>query len=87
MTLVDLAVAFALAEACALAWHHHATGRGLPARDWLPNLAAGLALMLALRAAALPWQHLALWLTLAGAAHALDLRQRWLVRRGPPAPG
>ena len=60
-------------------WRQHR-----PARRWLPNLAAGLFLMLAVREATLgnglPW--LALWLSAAGLAHGLDLAGR-LKRRAP----
>ncbi len=76
--LVHLALAVMLIEALVL-WRQHR-----PARRWLPNLAAGLFLMLAVREATLgnglPW--LALWLSAAGLAHGLDLAGR-LKRRAP----
>jgi hypothetical protein len=52
-------------------------------RDFVANLAAGLALMLALRAglSAAGWGWVAAGLTLAGLLHAADLRTRW---RGKP---
>lgn len=77
--LVDLAIGFTLLEALVLAWLHRRTGRGLGPRQFVPNLAADLALMLGLRAAAgdaaLPW--VAAALVASGLAHALDLARRW----------
>ncbi|MEZ5788361.1 MAG: hypothetical protein R3D62_18210 [Xanthobacteraceae bacterium] len=40
-----------LAEAVAFAAYHRVTGRGIPFRDLIANLAAGACLLLALRAA------------------------------------
>lgn len=77
--IVDLAIGFILAEAVVLLVLHRRTGRGLAPRDCLPNLAAGLCLMLSARAALAPepgWP-VAAWLLAAGAAHAGDLAQRW----------
>jgi hypothetical protein len=75
---VDAVIAVTLAEAIALAAWRRATGRGLAAADWAPNLAAGLCLMLALRTsladAAWPWIVAAL--AGAGLAHAADLLRR-----------
>lgn len=78
--LVDLAIAFLLVEAALLLAYRRLTGRGPAARDALPNLAAGLCLMLAARAAFLPEPGLqvAAWLLAAGAAHAADMARRWL---------
>ena len=76
---VDIVIAFTLLEAVLLALFHRATGRGLAPLQFVPNLAAGLFLMLALRGvlagAAAPWIGLAL--LAAGACHGLDLWQRW----------
>ena len=80
--LIDGVIAFTLLEMVVLALYHRATGRGLPARDFLPSLAAGVALMFALRAAITGagggW--MAAGLIAAGLAHAADLRRRWRPR-------
>jgi len=80
--LVDLVIAFTLVEALGLLAYRRATGRGIAARLLLPNLAAGLCLLLALRAAVqhAGWPWIALALAAAGVAHLADLRMRW--RRG-----
>lgn len=86
--LVDVAIAVLLLEALALVAYHRLTGRGLPVREWLPNLAAGLCLMFAARSALGPeplWP-VAGWLAAAGLAHARDLARRWR-RRGTAAGG
>jgi hypothetical protein len=75
----DLIAALMLAEALWLGWRHRRTGRGIAPRQFLASLAAGLGLVLALRCvlvgAAWPW--VALWLAAGGAAHAVDVWQRW----------
>ena len=85
--LPDLVIAVLLLEMVLLLVWHHRTGAGLAPRALLPNLLAGLCLMLALRAA-LVGAHVA-WLALAlagaGAAHGVDLRQRW--HRAPAGAG
>lgn len=72
LLLVHLALAVLALEAVLLCLRRRPPGR------WLPNLAAGLFLMLAVREAALgarmPW--LALWLAAAGVAHVLDVAGR-----------
>ena len=77
--LVDIAIAVTVAELIALVVLHRTTGRGIAPGRLLPNVAAGLFLMLALRAfmhdAGWPW--LAACLTAAGAAHLIDLARRW----------
>ena len=77
--LVDLVIAATVLEAIALPLWRSRTGHGLPARDLLPNLAAGLALALAVRGALAGWA--AVWiaacLLAAGIAHFADLRRRW----------
>ncbi len=78
-TLIDVVIAFTALEMLGLwAWHRF-TGRGLALRLWLPNLLAGLALMLALRALASDagWHWVIAALLGSALAHALDLRQRW----------
>ena len=77
--LIDLIIVFTLLEIAALWLYHRATGRGLGPGGLLPNLMAGLFLMLAVRAvtvqAAWPW--IVLPLMGSGLAHVLDLRRRW----------
>ena len=77
--LVDLVIAFILAEAAFLTLRHRRTGRGEPPVRTLPNLAAGFFLLLALRVALGGggiW--IAACLGGSGIAHALDglARQR-----------
>jgi hypothetical protein len=82
LNLVDLAIGLVLLElAVLLAWQRRSGGvPAVPA--WLPNLVAGLCLMLGMRAA-LVGAH-AVWILLAlmasGGAHLVylaDLRRRW----------
>ena len=77
--IADLILALVVIEAAALLLLYRATGRGIPARQLLPNLAAGATLVMALRSALLdqPWHVTALWLLLALIAHAADLFSRW----------
>lgn len=84
---LDGVIALVLLEMAALLAWHQRTGRGLAPRALLPNLLAGLCLMLALRGA-LVGAHAA-WLlaamAAAGLAHVADLRQRWADLPGRPA--
>ncbi len=77
--LIDLIVLAVLVEWAVLGILHHRTGRGLSWWQLLPNLAAGLCLMLALRAAltSAGWIWIAFLLALSGLAHVADLRGRW----------
>jgi hypothetical protein len=79
MALIDIVIVMTLLEGAALAVYHRRTGRGMAPRDFLPNLAAGLALMLALRAGleGAGWGYVAAGLLAAGLAHAADLQRRW----------
>lgn len=79
MSLIDIVIVMTLLEGAALALYHRSTGRGMAPRDFLPNLAAGLALMLALRAGidGAGWGVVAAALLVAGLAHAADLARRW----------
>jgi hypothetical protein len=82
--LLDAVISLLLLEIAGLLLWHRRTGAGPPPGALLPNLLAGLCLMLALRAA-LAGAHpgwLALALAGAGAAHLLDLRARWPRRAG-----
>ena len=76
--IVDLIVAFMVLEAVVLVVYRHRTGRGVAAADLVPNLLAGIFLLLALRAAlaAAWWGWIALALAAALGAHLGDLRRR-----------
>ena len=82
-SLIDLVIGLTVLEGLLLALYHWRTGRGMAPRDFGPNIAAGLALMLALRAglSAAGWGWVAAGLMAAGLLHAADLRARW--RRTP----
>lgn len=77
--LVDAVLAFTLAEALLLVLLHRRAGRGVPPGEFLANMASGLSLMLALRAALTGGAvtTIGLWLVAAGAFHGLDLWRRW----------
>jgi hypothetical protein len=79
VSLIDVVIAITLLEGLALAAYHRRTGGGLAPMDFMPNLASGLALMLALRAglASAGWGWVAMGLLASGLAHAVDLRRRW----------
>jgi hypothetical protein len=76
---VDAVIALTLAEALVLwlAWRRHR--RGLAPAAWATNLASGLCLMLALRAALAGWSGAWILACLAasGLVHAADLWHRW----------
>jgi hypothetical protein len=78
-SLIDIVIAITLLEGLALAAYHRHTGGGLAPGAFMPNLASGLALMLALRAGqtAAGWEWVALGLLASGLAHVVDLRRRW----------
>jgi len=77
--IVDAVIALMLLEALLLAVLHARHGRGPAPADLLPNFAAGLFLLLALRGAlagsAWPW--IAASLAAALAAHLADIARRW----------
>lgn len=77
--IADLILLLVALEAAALLLLHNLTGRGVPARQLLSNLAAGATLVLALRSVLLdqPWSTTAMWLLAALIAHAADLLARW----------
>jgi hypothetical protein len=77
--IADLVLAVLLIEAVALTAYHRRTRRGLVPAAVVLNLAAGAALLLALRGALVGagWGWIALALAGALAAHLADLRQRW----------
>lgn len=77
--IADLVLALMVVELVALGlWHRH-RGRGITPLDLLPNVLAGVALVLALRAALTAsgavW--IGVWLIVALVAHIADLRTRW----------
>ncbi len=73
--LVDIIIGLTLLEAIFLAAYHRITRRGLPLKDYALNLASGLCLMLALRAALAQsgWIWIAAWLMGAGVTHCADI--------------
>lgn len=77
--IVDVAIALLLLEALLLLWLRAKHRRGPAPADLLGNLAAGLFLLLALRAAlaGAAWTWIAASLTAALAAHVFDLWRRW----------
>ncbi len=76
--IAELILLLVLLEALAFALLGR-RARGLELRQVAGTLAAGAALLLALRAALRdePWTAVAGWLALAGVAHAADLLRRW----------
>lgn len=87
--IVDIIVALVVVEAMALALFHALTGRGLALRAVAANLAAGLLLMLALRAALVDahWTWIAALLAAALLAHVADLGSRLAGRSGASTAG
>lgn len=81
---LEIIAALVLVEALVLVLLHRWRGWGVAPRLILPRLLAGLALMLALRAALLQsgWPEISLWLSVAGLTHLLDLWRSW--PRGRP---
>lgn len=77
--IIDVIVALVLLEALALSLRHRVTLRGPSPAELFPNLASGLCLMLAVRAALTgsAWTWVALALALSLVAHLVDLGQRW----------
>jgi len=77
--VVDLILLLVAVEAIALLLLRRAWGRAPVVYDWLPNLASGACLLLALRAsiAQAAWYWLALLLALSLVAHLADLARRF----------
>ncbi len=76
--VIDLVLLLVLLEILALPWLLRKFGSSLSVARLLPNITAGIALMLALRAslAGAPWMWMALALLAALAAHLTDLAMR-----------
>jgi hypothetical protein len=81
--IVDLILLLVVLEVVVLGYIRARRGSGIAWRSLLPNLFAGAALLLALRAAitGAAWPWIALWLAVAGLAHLADLRTRWEAKR------
>ena len=79
LNLIDLVIVMTLLEGGVLALYHRQTGKGLAPGEFVPTLAAGLALMLAVRAgvSGASWAWVAAGLSAAGLAHLADVRRRW----------
>lgn len=77
--VVDAILVLILVQIAGLAWLRHRYRIGPSPRDLWPTLAAGAALLLALRAALVGahWTVVAAWLALAFVAHLADLHRRW----------
>jgi len=77
--LVDLILVVVAIEAAALTLYWSRARRGVAPFDLLPNLCAGLFLLLALRVtlAGAGWLMASACLAAAGLAHLTDLRRRW----------
>jgi hypothetical protein len=77
--VVDAAITVTVIEVIALLALRSRTGRGIAPRALLANAGAGLALMVAVRAALVgaAWPLIAACLAAAGLAHAIDLAGRW----------
>ncbi|GAC1620639.1 MAG: hypothetical protein NVS9B10_02580 [Nevskia sp.] len=82
--IVDLILLLMLAEGVLLWIWHRRTASGVAPADLLVNLASGMSLLLALRAAllGLSWSWIAVALTAALFCHLADLRRRWVGRVG-----
>lgn len=79
VTLIEAIIALTVLEGLALALYHRATGRGVAPVEFAANLASGVALMLALRAAlgGAAWGWVAAALAASGLLHAADIARRW----------
>ncbi len=77
--VVDLVLLLVLLEGVVLVAWHRRSGRGPRPRQVVADLAAGAALLLALRAALVDahWAVPAAWLAAALVAHVADLVLRW----------
>jgi hypothetical protein len=76
---VDFVLAIVAIEVVTLTLYWHAKRRGIAPAQLLPNLLAGVLLLLALRLSLsdYSWPWYTACLALAGIANVADLRQRW----------
>lgn len=83
-SLVDLAIAITLIEAVIVYGWWKVTGDGPEPMGWVPNLSAGILLMVALRLSSVdaPLAWIVLCLSASGVAHGVDLARRWPRRKG-----
>lgn len=77
--IVEFIVVLMLLELGVIMIVRSRTHRGIQPIELAVSLAAGMALLFALRAAlvGLSWQHVAMWLVLALIAHVLYVKLRW----------
>ena len=77
--LVDLILVVVVLEAAVLLLYWRRARRGIAPFDLLPNLCAGVFLLLALRAtlAGVGWMMVSGCLAAAGLAHLADMYRRW----------
>lgn len=77
--IIDAIIVLMVLETAALLAFRGVTGKGVSARALLPFMAAGICLMLALRAALVDgnWMVIASLLMLAFVFHILDIALRW----------
>ena len=77
--LVDFILGVVVLEAAALLWYWARARRGIAPLDLLPNLCAGVFLLLALRTtlAGGGWMIASFCLAAAGLAHLTDVYRRW----------
>jgi hypothetical protein len=77
--IVDLILFLVALQFAALWLYRRTTGRGPAPADLAPNILAGVALLLALRAALVGagWFWVAFFLAAGLAAHLVDLARRW----------
>jgi hypothetical protein len=82
--IVDAIIGLMVLEAIAIGAYHAGTGRGIGPVELAINLLAGVALLVALRAAltGAGWQAIAGALAVAGVLHVADLARRWKRRGG-----
>jgi hypothetical protein len=80
--VVHLIAGLMLLEFSAATFARWRLRRGVPPTELAVTLGAGMALLLALRAALVgsSWQWVAMWLILSLIAHVLYLRLRWTAR-------
>ena len=77
--ILDYIIAATILEAAALIILHRRTALGIPPAAFLPNLAAGLCLLLAMRLALAPawWGYISAALLAALCCHVIDLARQW----------